>query len=88
MDQFKIPSKLNYLANVYPLVSWSDALVLYRLAVNEVLIYYHANNLTDDPLSFGRGFVYAAKLFEEKLKNMNTIQIKKLEREIEKEDEE
>ena len=65
--QYELPSRLNKLAEKYSIITWVEAQKLYRLAVEEVLLMYGEKNIISGNLSFGRGYVYAAKLFEEKL---------------------
>lgn len=65
--QYVLPNRLNGLAEKYPIITWVEAQKLYRLAVEEVLLMYGEKDIISGKLSFGRGYAYAAKLFEEKL---------------------
>lgn len=73
-NQYNIPSKLNYLAKKYPIITWTDAQKLYRLAVEEIILIYGEKDILSGNLSFGRGYQYAAKLFEEKLQRKVEIE--------------
>lgn len=65
--QYDLPGRLNKLAEKYPIITWAEAQKLYRLAVEEILLMYGEKDIISGKLSFGRGYAYAAKLFEEKL---------------------
>lgn len=65
--QYELPGRLNDLAEKYPIITWAEAQKLYHLAVEEVLLMYDEKDIISGNLSFGRGYTYAAKLFEEKL---------------------
>lgn len=72
--QYVLPSRLNDLAAKYPIITWVDAQKLYRLAVEEIILMYGEENILSGNLSFGRGYQYAARLFEEKLKEKVEIE--------------
>lgn len=74
-NQFKLPNtdSMRLLAHKYPLVRWEEAMELYAMSVQEVLIYFHTDSLFDAPLSFGRGLAYTRRIFETKLQNLSQI---------------
>lgn len=68
-NQYRLPSRLNYLAFRYPAITWEQAQKFYALCVEEVIISNNAKNLYDSEagLGFGRGLVLTRNLFIEKL---------------------
>ena len=57
--QYELPRRLYMYAEDYPNVSFTQALKLYSLAVEETIVLFKAKHLYDTPLSFGRGIMYA-----------------------------
>lgn len=71
--QFELPHRLIFLAYRFPHVEFYKALALYELAVEEVLLLFNAENLYDEPLSFGSGIVKARNLWLEKMEKAEKI---------------
>ena len=65
--QYELPRRLYEEAYRYPHVSFYLAIKFYEIAVTEVLLIYGAKHLYDTPLSFGRGLVFARRLWQEKM---------------------
>ena len=76
--QYSIPKRLNYLAFKYNFVSWQDSQKLYQLAVDTTLTIFNVEILSQIPL--GQGYRYAAKQFEELLKETNDQRLKEKEK--------
>ena len=57
--QYELPRCLYSFAKYFRHVTFYQALRLYELSVEEIITTYNAENLYDDPLSFGRGLVLA-----------------------------
>lgn len=74
-NQFKIPTRLNFLSDFYPLVPWSQATQLWRISVEEVLCIYNIETLFD--LSFGQAMVFAKNSFEKRLEKAQDVITKK-----------
>ena len=81
VHQYELPRRLYAYAKYYPNVSFIQALKLYELSVEEIIVIFNANHLFDTPLSFGRGLVYARDKWlqkmqeaEENLTRKTTIQ--------------
>ena len=72
-NQYKLPVRLQEYAGHFPNVSYFQAVELYALSVREVLVLYKAKHLYDEPLSFGRGIVYARKFWLEKMNRANEM---------------
>ena len=74
--QFSIPRKLNYLADKYPTITWSEAKELYKTSVEELLKEFEVECILDIG-GYGKGFVMASALFESKLQReyAKTVQI-------------
>ncbi len=68
-NQYKIPSRLEYLAFHYD-ISWKNAIMLYTNCVDEVIIASNAKDLYDTSanLGFGRGLVLAEKIVCKKIR--------------------
>ena len=73
--QFSIPRKLNYLADKYPTITWSEAKELYKTSVEELLKEFDVECILDIG-GYGKGFVMASALFESKLQREYTKQYK------------
>lgn len=79
--QYELPRRLQCYAKYYPNVSFSQALELYSLSVQEVIILFKAKHLFDAPLSFGRGLVYARNRWFEKMSQAEKIAVARLQAE-------
>ena len=75
--QFELPRRLTFLAYRFPHVEFYKALALYELAVEETLLLFNAENLYDEPLSFGRGLVQARNLWLAKMERAEKISSQK-----------
>ena len=75
--QFELPRRLMALAYRFPHVEFYKALALYKLAVEEILLLYNAENLYDEPLSFGRGLVRVRNLWLAKMERAEKISSQK-----------
>ena len=71
--QYHLPSRLQCYAKYYPNVSFSQALELYALAVQETITIFNAKNLFDTPLSFGKGLTHAKNIWREKMQEAEVI---------------
>ena len=71
--QYELPRRLQYYAKYYPNVSFNQALKLYELAVEEIIVIFNAEHLFDTPLSFGRGLVYAKDKWLQKMQQAEEI---------------
>ena len=71
--QYELPRKLQYYAKYYPNVSFSQALELYSLSVQEIIVLFKAKHLFDTSLSFGRGLVYAKDKWFQKMQQAEEI---------------
>ena len=71
--QYELPRGLQYYAKYYPNISFTQALELYSLSVQEVIVLFKAKHLFDTPLSFGRGLVYARDKWLEKMSQAEKI---------------
>ena len=71
--QYELPRRLQYYAKYYPNVSFSQAIELYSLSVQEVIVVSKAKHLFDTPLGFGRGLVYARNKWFEKMSQAEKI---------------
>ena len=71
--QYELPRKLQYYAKNYPNVSFYQALELYSLSVQEVLVLFKAKHLFDTPLGYGRGLVSARNKWFEKMSQAEEI---------------
>lgn len=61
--QHCIPERLEYLAESYPNIKWSQAIKLYKNAVQAVCNIHNINFLFDLKKGYGEGFKEAEKLF-------------------------
>lgn len=66
-NQYRLPSSLYSLALRYNKVTWEQAIHLYEIAVETVLIISGEKNLYSGKFSFGRGLVAAKQEFIELL---------------------
>ena len=71
--QYELPRRLYSYAKYYPNVSFSQALKLYELAVEEIIVIFNAKHLFDTPLSFGRGLAYARDKWLQKMQQAEEI---------------
>ena len=71
--QYEIPRTLLGMVYRFPHVEAWKALALYKLAVQETLVMFNADNLFDEPLSFGRGLVQARNLWLAKMQRAERI---------------
>lgn len=71
--QYEIPRRLLGMVYRFPHVEAWKALALYELAVQETLVMFNAENLFDEPLSFGRGLVQARSLWLAKMERAERI---------------
>lgn len=71
--QYELPRRLQCYAKYYPNVSFAQALELYSLSVQEVIILFKAKHLFDTPLSFGRGLGCAKDKWFEKMSQAEKI---------------
>ena len=71
--QYEIPRRLLGLVYRFPHVEAWKALALYELAVQETLVMFNAENLYDEPLSFGRGLVQVRNLWLAKMERAEKI---------------
>lgn len=65
--QYVLPARYSYLADEYPNVTWQQALDLYILAVQFVILTNNEKNLYSGSLCFGKGIVQARNKFNELL---------------------
>ena len=66
-NQYRLPSNLYSLALKYNKVTWEQAIHLYEIAVETVLIISGEKNLYSGKFSFGRGLIVARQEFIELL---------------------
>ena len=66
-NQYRLPSSLYSLALRYNKVTWEQAIHLYEIAVETVLIISGEKNLYSGKFSFGRGVAAAKEEFIELL---------------------
>lgn len=66
-NQYRLPSSLYPLALRYNKVTWEQAIHLYEIAVETVLIISGEKNLYSGKFSFGRGLIVARQEFIELL---------------------
>lgn len=71
--QYELPRRLQYYAKYYPNVSFSQALELYSLSVQEIIVLFKAKHLFDTPLSFGRGLIYAKDKWLQKMQQAEEV---------------
>ena len=71
--QYELPRKLQCYAKYYPNVSFNQALKLYELAVEEIIVIFNAKHLFDTPLSYGRGLAYAKDKWLQKMQQAEEI---------------
>ena len=74
-NQYHLPLRLQSYANRFPNVTFNQALRLYEISVEEVLVTYKAKHLFDDLLSFGRGLCYARSKWLEKMELAEKVAI-------------
>ena len=72
-NQYELPGRLHLYAKYYPNVSFNQALKLYELAVEEIIVIFNAKHLFDTPLSYGRGLVYAKDKWLQKMQQAEEI---------------
>ena len=73
--QYELPRRLYCYADYYQNVSFAQALKLYALSVEEVIVIFKAKHLYDTPLSFGRGLVYAKDRWRQKMDYAENVAI-------------
>ena len=71
--QYELPRSLYVYAESYPNVSFTQALKLYSLAVEEVIVLFKAKHLYDNPLSFGRGIMHAKNEWLKKMQHAEEL---------------
>lgn len=71
--QYELSRRLYSFAKNFPHVTFYQALRLYELSVEEVIITYNAENLYDGPLGFGRGLVLAKNEWLKKMERIEEI---------------
>ena len=67
--QYELPRRLQYYAKYYPNVSFSQALELYSLSVQEIIVLFKVKHLFDAPL----GLVYAKDKWLQKMRQAEEI---------------